>query len=217
MNRESTVLFFKDLYKTLKVLPDEEAGVLMRALFAVANKEDPVLPKGSMAAAVYPLALDQMERLEEYRNKQAQKRISRNQTESKEEQTRNKTEQTGNKTEQNGTNEEQNGSPYPCPYPYQDIKENTKEKSTRFTPPTVEEVKAYASEHGCKIDAERFVDFYASKGWMVGKTKMKDWKAAVRNWARGKTEGKHFSTERDYDRESCNKQFFATGWDEEAI
>jgi hypothetical protein len=178
--RETTVLFFKDIYKTLKVLPDAEAGLLMRALFAVANKENPVLPEGSMAAAVFPLAIDQMERLEEYRNKQAQKRINRNQAESKEE-------QTGNKKEQNGTNEEQNGSPYPCPcpdpYPSPDPSPGHKEKGGRFAPPTVNDVKDYAWENGYKIDAERFVDFYTSKGWMVGKSKMKDWKAAVRNWA----------------------------------
>lgn len=178
--RETTVLFFKDIYKTLKVLPDAEAGLLMRALFAVANKENPVLPEGSMAAAVFPLAIDQMERLEEYRNKQAQKRINRNQAESEEE-------QTGNKKEQNGTNEEQNGSPYPCPcpdpYPSPDPSPGHKEKGVRFAPPTVNDVKDYAWENGYKIDAERFVDFYTSKGWMVGKSKMKDWKAAVRNWA----------------------------------
>lgn len=215
MNRESTVLFFKDLYKTLKVLPDEEAGALMRALFAVANNEDPNLPEGSMAAAVFPLALDQMARLEEYRNKQAQRRAKTKVNQSEPETTKGEPERT--ETNRTGTESEPNGSPYPYPYPYQDIKENTKEKSARFTPPTVDEVKAYASEHGCKIDAERFVDFYASKGWMVGKTKMKDWKAAVRNWARDKAEKKHFSTERDYDRESYNKQFFATGWGEEVI
>ncbi len=54
----------------------------------------------------------------------------------------------------------------------------------RFTPPTVDEVKAYCDERGNSVDPERFVDFYASKGWMVGKTKMKDWKATVRNWER---------------------------------
>lgn len=58
------------------------------------------------------------------------------------------------------------------------------EKRKRFTPPTVEEVSAYCAERGNGIDAERFVNFYASKGWMVGKNKMKDWKAAVRNWER---------------------------------
>lgn len=67
----------------------------------------------------------------------------------------------------------------------------TKESSTkgyggkpRFTPPTVEEVKAYCQERGNNIDPEYFVDFYSSKGWMVGKNKMKDWQAAVRNWER---------------------------------
>ena len=54
----------------------------------------------------------------------------------------------------------------------------------RFTPPTVEEVRAYCNEKGYAVDPERFVDFYASKGWMVGKSKMKDWKASVRNWER---------------------------------
>lgn len=64
-------------------------------------------------------------------------------------------------------------------------KENVKEKSAlRFVPPTVEEVRAYCNERGSGVDAERFVDFYASKGWFVGKTKMKDWKAAVRGWER---------------------------------
>ena len=52
----------------------------------------------------------------------------------------------------------------------------------RFTPPTQKEVEDYAQEKGYQINAERFCDFYASKGWMVGKNRMKDWKAAVRGW-----------------------------------
>ena len=52
----------------------------------------------------------------------------------------------------------------------------------RFTPPTVDEVAAYCRERGNGVDAQRFVDFYASKGWKVGTTPMKDWHAAVRNW-----------------------------------
>lgn len=58
----------------------------------------------------------------------------------------------------------------------------------RFTPPTVDEVFLYCVERKNTVDPQRFVDFYTSKGWMVGKTKMKDWKAAVRNWE--KTEEK---------------------------
>ena len=53
-----------------------------------------------------------------------------------------------------------------------------------FKPPTVEEVEAYCRERGNAVDAGKWWDFYASKGWLVGKAKMKDWKAAVRTWER---------------------------------
>ena len=59
-----------------------------------------------------------------------------------------------------------------------------KDNKKRFTPPSVEEVQAYCSERGNNVDAQSFVDFYQSKGWVVGKEKMKDWKAAVRTWER---------------------------------
>ena len=64
--------------------------------------------------------------------------------------------------------------------------ESKKDKKSigRFAPPTTEDVRQYVAEKGYQVDAERFVDFYASKNWMVGKNKMADWKAAVRNWAR---------------------------------
>ena len=60
--------------------------------------------------------------------------------------------------------------------------DNKKDSPKRFVPPSLEEVQAYCSERGNGIDAQSFIDFYASKGWMVGKTKMTDWKAAVRTW-----------------------------------
>ena len=55
-------------------------------------------------------------------------------------------------------------------------------RSKRFVPPTVDEVREYCFERGNSVDPQRFVDYYSSNGWMVGKTKMKDWKAAVRTW-----------------------------------
>lgn len=54
----------------------------------------------------------------------------------------------------------------------------------KFAPPSVDEVRSYCQERKNSIDAQSFVDFYESKGWMVGKNKMKDWKAAVRTWER---------------------------------
>ena len=53
----------------------------------------------------------------------------------------------------------------------------------RFCPPSVDDVKSYCTEKGYKVDPQRFVDYYESNGWMVGRNKMKDWKAAVRSWA----------------------------------
>lgn len=52
----------------------------------------------------------------------------------------------------------------------------------RFIKPTLEEVKDYCKERNNNVDAQRFIDFYESKGWMIGKNKMKDWKASVRTW-----------------------------------
>ena len=52
-----------------------------------------------------------------------------------------------------------------------------------FCPPTVGDVEAYAGEMGYEgMDAARFCAFYDSKGWMVGRNKMRDWRAAVRGW-----------------------------------
>ena len=65
----------------------------------------------------------------------------------------------------------------------EDINVPTKPTRTkRFAPPTVDEVKAYCQERQNGVDPQRFVDYYSSNGWMVGKNKMKDWKAAVRTW-----------------------------------
>lgn len=58
-------------------------------------------------------------------------------------------------------------------------------RAKNFTPPTVDEVAAYCRERKNGIDAQRFVDYYEARDWMLGKTKMKDWRAAVRTWERG--------------------------------
>lgn len=65
-----------------------------------------------------------------------------------------------------------------------DKEKRVKEKARRacFTPPSVDEVREYITEKGYNINPDSFVDFYQSKGWLVGSTKMKDWRAAVRTW-----------------------------------
>ena len=82
---------------------------------------------------------------------------------------------------------------------YDPIKENLKDNNTsnnikeinnnkllftkkKFIKPTLEEVRQYCLERKNKIDAEKFIDYYESNGWKVGRNSMKDWKAAIRTW-----------------------------------
>ncbi len=83
----------------------------------------------------------------------------------------------------------------PNPNPNPNPNTNRADKPPRFVPPTVADVKAYCLERGNSVDAEAFVDFYESKGWMVGKNHMKSWQAAVRTWEKsGEQKSKKPST-----------------------
>jgi len=63
-----------------------------------------------------------------------------------------------------------------------DPPQTEKPKRKAFKPPSVAEVSEYCASRSNGVDPERFVDFYQAKGWMVGKSKMLDWKASVRTW-----------------------------------
>ena len=76
----------------------------------------------------------------------------------------------------------------------------------RFVPPTVEQVAEYVKQRRSSVDPQGFIDFYTSKGWMVGKTPMKDWKAACRNaehwerWEKKPVDSRNtLKTDADYD------------------
>ena len=96
------------------------------------------------------------------------------------------------------------------------IDKNSIDKNIRgknFVPPTLEEVKAYCEERKNTVDPDTFINFYESKGWFVGKNKMKDWKAAVRTWEKNrdnkiqpkKNEFKNFQ-QSQYDWDEINKE-----------
>lgn len=63
-----------------------------------------------------------------------------------------------------------------------------KRGSSRFQKPSVEEIRQYCISRGNKVDPEQFFNFYESKGWMVGRSHMKDWMAAVRTWEKREKE-----------------------------
>ena len=67
-------------------------------------------------------------------------------------------------------------------------KSRTPSPAKHFVPPSTEEVARYCRERKNGVDPEKFVDFYSAKGWMIGKNKMQDWRAAVRNWEKSQKE-----------------------------
>ena len=69
-------------------------------------------------------------------------------------------------------------------------KDSTRGDKPRFAPPALDDVKAYCAERKNTVDAERWYDHYTSNGWMVGRNKMKDWKAAVRKWENSEYDNK---------------------------
>lgn len=96
-------------------------------------------------------------------------------------------------------------SPSPIPSPIHSPKPK-KDKRKVFSKPTLLEVGEYCKERKNNIDAQHFIDYYDSKGWVVGNSPMKDWKASVRTWERrkseftpigNKSEGKPFKSEFD--------------------
>lgn len=64
------------------------------------------------------------------------------------------------------------------------LKNNTKKKREVFSKPSIDEIRNYILDDNLNVDADTFFDYYESNGWVVGKNKMKDWKATLRNWSR---------------------------------
>lgn len=77
------------------------------------------------------------------------------------------------------------------------IKENNIKEKKKFSKPTIEEIEQYCKERKNNIDANVFYDFYESKGWVVGKSSMKDWKACVRTWERSSIQNGTFKSKKE--------------------
>lgn len=189
--------WYRSYYDALKELPAEEFQDIVLAVCAYAlDGEEPEL--SGVARAIFTLIRPTLEvgrSKAENRSRAEQTSISAEQTGNSPEQTKNKPEQTQNKRKQTGNKPEQTRNK-----PEQTRKEKEKEKERekesendsycsppppsgpkRFVPPTLAEVQSYVAQRQSPVDPQGFIDFYASKGWMVGKTPMKDWKAACRN------------------------------------
>lgn len=182
--------WYRSYYDALKELPAEEFRAIVLAVCAYAlDGEEPEL--SGVARSIFTLIRPTLEvgrSRAENRSRAEQTSISAEQTDNRPEQTKNKAEQTQNKRKQTDNKPEQTRK--------EKEKEKEREKESendsycsppppsgpkRFVPPTLAEVQSYVAERQSPVDPQGFIDFYASKGWMVGKTPMKDWKAACRN------------------------------------
>lgn len=180
--------WYRSYYDALKELPAEEFRAIVLAVCAYAlDGEEPEL--SGVSRSIFTLIRPTLEvgrSRAENRSRSEQTSLSAEKTSNRPEQTKNKPGQTQNKRKQTDNKQEQTSK--------EKEKEREKESENdsycsppppsgpkRFVPPTLAEVQSYVAERQSPVDPQGFIDFYASKGWMVGKTPMKDWKAACRN------------------------------------
>lgn len=175
--------WYRSYYDALKEIPAEEFRAIVLAVCAYALDGEEAELSG-VARAIFTLIRPTLEvgrSKAENRSRAEQTSLSAEQTGNRPEQTQNKRKQTDNKPEQTRKEKEKEkerekeseNDSYCSPPPPSGPK--------RFVPPTLAEVQSYVAQRQSPVDPQGFIDFYASKGWMVGKTPMKDWKAACRN------------------------------------
>lgn len=178
---------YTDFAEAMEALSDAERGRLFMSMLQYASTGE----AGTLSGAerfVWPIAKQNIDRAQAELEKRAENGRKggrpKKATESEEKQKKaneSKRKQTkDNKDKDKDKDKENNIIPLS---PNGDIPpKGGRPPEKRFVKPTVDEVRAYCAERGNRVDAQAFVDFYEAKGWKVGSSPMKDWKAAVRTW-----------------------------------
>ena len=236
---KKSFLMFTEWAPFFESATDEQAGDLIKGIFAYVKGEEPELKPATVPA--YAFIVSQIDKnFEKWEEAKRQKKeagrlgglakASRAKQNLAEPSTAKQCQAEPSRAKQNlaepsinvNVNVNDNVSPNG------DIKENTKEKqndikdgkpsNARFIPPTVEEVREYCQSRNNFVDPEGFVNFYTSNGWKVGKNPMKNWKAAVVTWEK-RTEKLHRDTLEKINatKEESDEEFFAQMFKEAAI
>jgi len=189
---KKSVLLYCDLIHTIEKMDDENAGKLFKHYLRYVNDLEPVAENILIEIAFEPIRQQlkrDLQKWDEQREKRsiagkisAEKRSQQNQqvlthVESVQHKPTNST---VNDTVTVTVNVTDTVNDILLEKETKDISEV--KKSKRFIPPTTKEVFEYCQIRKNNVDPQRFIDFYTSNGWHVGKNKMKDWKAAVRTW-----------------------------------
>lgn len=176
---KKTFVLETDLDEKTKTLTDEELGKVFRKILKYVKEE--TLPKltEKLELVFQFIKVDLDKNLEKYqerckKNKEAaERRWNRRNTNTYE-------------CMQPNTKHADNDSDNDNDYDYDSSNEEKKESKPKkkFVKPNLEEVIAYCKERKNKVDPQKFIDYYESNGWKVGRNSMKDWKAAIRTWER---------------------------------
>lgn len=178
------IVFYRSFYEAIRGLPDAELARCFKAIMEYGlNGNEP--EAAGIEWAIYCLAKPQIDaNNKRYQNgakggrPKTEEEPSGNQEETKQEPNHNQVITKWEPKEKDKVKEKE-----------KDKDKKNNKKSAHFVPPTLGDVQEYCKEKGYEIDAERFIDFYMSKDWMIGKNRMKDWRAAVRNWDRNRRQG----------------------------
>jgi hypothetical protein len=167
-NNRPSFLLYKSFYAPIKHLKDEELGMLFRVLFEYQDglEVKNLPPQIGMAFAFFKNQFD----LDEQKY---QITVDRNKS--------NGSKGGRPKKEETQANPE-NPVGFLEPRKAEKEKEIEKDKRKRFTPPTLQDIQNYCKERNNSVNPDKWLNFYQSNGWKVGKNSMKDWKAAVRTW-----------------------------------
>jgi hypothetical protein len=157
---KKSFLLYADQQSVFKQLPDEIAGQLIKHIFSYVNDENPITDNLIINIAFEPIKLQLKRDLHKYES--IRERNSAN--------ARMRWDAVASSGIPKNTKNADNDTDT------DNVNDNVKSKV--FKAPTIQELKSEFPN----LDAQRFHDFYSSKGWMIGKNKMKDWKAAARNW-----------------------------------
>ena len=160
---KKSFLLYCDIIHTIEQLTDEQAGHLFKHILQYVNDKDPQTDNVITKIAFEPIKQSLKRDLQKYED--IRKRNSDN--------ARKRWDATAydriQKDTKNADSDSVSGS------------DSVRDKKV-FTKPTLDELRDYMDSIGMNDVSNKFFDFYESKGWMIGKNKMKDWKSAVRTW-----------------------------------
>ena len=188
MSDKKSFVMYESWGAAIEKMNNEQAGELIKAIYAY-QKDPDAVPEDPALAFVFELIKQQLDAdSQRYKEacaarSEAGKKGGRPKANASDKKQMVSTESKKSKCFSEKAKKADNDNEYDNDLKKENTIDGVKEK--RFAPPALENVSEYCREMGyTNVDAERFIDFYTSNGWMVGKNRMKDWKAAVRNWDR---------------------------------